>query len=218
MIQYGGEMDPYSVLGIPENASEEEIKRAYRKLIRIYHPDANVNNPDKDKAEEKFQEIQEAYDILIKEKQGRGYYYYSNRSSDTDTDAGNGLKAAANYIRAGYYKEALNALSGVPQGNRNGTWYFLAATASWNLGETEEARSYIDVAVKIEPGNLQFRQAMRQMDKSYGYEAAGTSWGGSYGNDWYDARSAGYGGREECGSFLRTLLDLLFFNVFCCFC
>ncbi len=46
-------MDPYKVLGIAPGATDEEIKRAYRNLSRKYHPDANVNNPDRAQAEEK---------------------------------------------------------------------------------------------------------------------------------------------------------------------
>ena len=57
--------DPYEVLGLGRGASEEEVKKAYRKLSRIYHPDANVNNPNKDQAEEKFKEIQQAYKAIM---------------------------------------------------------------------------------------------------------------------------------------------------------
>ena len=60
--------DPYSVLGVSQDASDEEIKKAYRRLSRKYHPDANINNPDKDKAEEKFKEVQQAYDQIMKER------------------------------------------------------------------------------------------------------------------------------------------------------
>ena len=55
-------MDPYQVLGVSRSASDEEIKKAYRSLSRKYHPDANVNNPNKAQAEEKFKEVQEAYE------------------------------------------------------------------------------------------------------------------------------------------------------------
>ena len=57
--------DPYSILGVSRNASDEEIKKAYRKLSRIYHPDANINNPNKDQAEAKFKEIQQAYQQIM---------------------------------------------------------------------------------------------------------------------------------------------------------
>ena len=50
--------DPYSILGVARGASEEEIKKAYKTLSRKYHPDANINNPNRDQAEERFKEIQ----------------------------------------------------------------------------------------------------------------------------------------------------------------
>ena len=66
--------DPYSVLGVSRDASEEEIKKAYKALSRKYHPDANINNPNKDQAEEKFKEIQAAYQQIMKERT-EGYSY-----------------------------------------------------------------------------------------------------------------------------------------------
>ena len=71
--------DPYKVLGIPRDASDDEVKKAYRQLSRKYHPDANVNNPDKDKAEEMFKLVQQAYQQVMYERQhpyagaGAGY-------------------------------------------------------------------------------------------------------------------------------------------------
>ena len=53
--------DPYSILGVDRNATDEDVKKAYRKLSRQYHPDANINNPKKDEAEAKFKEVQQAY-------------------------------------------------------------------------------------------------------------------------------------------------------------
>jgi molecular chaperone DnaJ len=54
-------VNPYQVLGVDKKASPEEIKKAYRKLARRYHPD---RNPGDDKAEERFKEVQTAYDIV----------------------------------------------------------------------------------------------------------------------------------------------------------
>ena len=62
-------VDPYSVLGVSRNATDEEIKKAYRKLSRKYHPDANINNPNKDQAEEKFKEVQQAYEQIMRERE-----------------------------------------------------------------------------------------------------------------------------------------------------
>lgn len=60
--------DPYAVLGVTRGASEEEIKKAYRQLSRKYHPDSNINNPNAEQAEQKFKEIQEAYDQIQKRR------------------------------------------------------------------------------------------------------------------------------------------------------
>ena len=73
--------DPYSVLGISRGASTEEIKKAYRQLSRKYHPDANVNNPNKAQAEEKFKQVQEAYNQIIHEKENGGSSYGSYSGS-----------------------------------------------------------------------------------------------------------------------------------------
>ena len=57
--------DPYQILGVPRDAGDDEIKKAYRSLSRKYHPDANINNPNKEHAEAKFKEIQQAYQVLM---------------------------------------------------------------------------------------------------------------------------------------------------------
>ena len=64
--------DPYSVLGVYKSASDDEIKKAYRRLSRKYHPDANINNPHKDEAEARFKEVQQAYQQIMDERE-RGY-------------------------------------------------------------------------------------------------------------------------------------------------
>ena len=90
--------NPYEVLGVSRDASEDEIKKAYRALSRKYHPDANVNNPNKAQAEEKFKQIQEAYQQIVKERtEGFGNTGYGN-SGYGNTGYGRGT----GYGNAGY--------------------------------------------------------------------------------------------------------------------
>ncbi|NBO80910.1 MAG: molecular chaperone DnaJ, partial [Actinobacteria bacterium] len=64
------EKDYYAVLGVPQNASAKDITKAYRKLARQYHPDANPNNAA---AEERFKEVSAAYDVIGNEDKRREY-------------------------------------------------------------------------------------------------------------------------------------------------
>ncbi|WP_286153359.1 J domain-containing protein, partial [Sporofaciens musculi] len=103
--------DPYRVLGIPQNASDEDIKKAYRNLSRKYHPDANINNPNKDQAEARFKEVQQAYQQIMQERENqdsdtyggfgnfRGfnaqYQYTGTNGGETEEDLH--MKAASNF-------------------------------------------------------------------------------------------------------------------------
>ena len=88
--------DPYSVLGVSRDASEEEIKKAYKALSRKYHPDANINNPNKDQAEEKFKEIQAAYQQIMKERT-EGYSYGGGYGRQTYGGSGSGYGGSQGY-------------------------------------------------------------------------------------------------------------------------
>ena len=142
-------LDPYSVLGVPRNASDDEIKKAYRKLSRKYHPDANINNPNKDQAEEKFKEVQQAYEQIMKEREygsssQNGYGSYGNYggfgnygnagSSAYQDEESMRRRAAANYVQSGHFQEAMNVLDSL--GQKNGEWYYLAAMANMGMPTT----------------------------------------------------------------------------------
>ncbi len=201
--------DPYQVLGVDRTSGMDEIKKAYRKLSRIYHPDANVNNPNKDQAEVKFKEIQAAYQQIVDEKEngGRsaygqsGYYgagsqggyqnqsyggfedffggYGGQRQESTDSPR---LQAAINYIRNGYYKEAVNVLESMMAAERNAKWYYYSAQANYGLGNNITAQEHAARAVQMEPGNYQYEMLLRRLQSGESwYAERGTSYGRSVG-------------------------------------
>ena len=162
--------DPYQILGISRGASDEEIKKAYRNLSRKYHPDANMNNPNKAAAEEKFKQVQQAYDQIMKEKEqgaygGYGSYGfggYQSRQSSANNEYENHLRAAANYIQSRHFKEALNVLNAM-QG-RNALWYYYSAIANNGAGNNVIALEHAKKAAALEPNNYQYRQLVQQLE------------------------------------------------------
>ena len=95
--------NPYDTLGVSPSATDEEIKKAYRALSRKYHPDANVNNPNREQAEERFKEIQQAYNQIMQEKQqgggsftGFGSARYGSYGHQTQEDPQ--MRAAASFL------------------------------------------------------------------------------------------------------------------------
>ena len=198
-------IDPYQVLGVSRSASDDEIKKAYRALSRKYHPDANVNNPNKEQAEEKFKQVQQAYDQIMKEKQQGssydgaygGFYgnYYGGQSSRHEESSR--LQAAANYIQNRYYKEALNVLNDIPFSERQGRWYYYSAIANQGMGNTATAMEHIRRAVELEPSNIQYRQFQEHME---------------YGGTWYTSMGSGYERPYSGGDWCFKMLLL---NLFC---
>lgn len=175
--------NPYSVLGVSENATDEEVKKAYRELSRKYHPDSYANNPLKDLAEDKFKEVQEAYDQIMKERsQGGSYSYgygqgsYSSRNSGgytTDVK----YQTVCDYINFRQFRNAIDELNRMP--DRDGRWYYLSAIANAGLGNNYQANSDANRAVAMEPGNQEYRNFLNQLQsgqqryQNYGYPRQG---------------------------------------------
>ena len=172
--------DPYSVLGISPNASDDEVKKAYRELARKYHPDNYQNNPLADLAEEKMKEINEAYDTITKQRSGGGGSYqqssgsYGGYTQQRSYSSGSSTYARVrNLINAGDLGTAERLLQEVPQ--RDGEWYFLVGSIAYRKGWLDEAMQNYTLAVQMDPGNMEYRQALSMMQqrgggyRPYGY-------------------------------------------------
>lgn len=179
--------NPYDVLGVSSDASDDEIKRAYRDLTKKYHPDANVNNPLAELAEEKFKEVQEAYDEIMRQRESGGGSYssygYSSAYGGGSSYGGGSeqdvqMQAVFNYINSRQYQTALKLLNEMP--NRTAVWYYASGAANAGIGNNVVAREHAAQAVNMEPNNVQFRQLLNQLDwNSQRYQ--NSPYGGGYG-------------------------------------
>lgn len=165
--------DPYSVLGVSRNASQDEIKKAYRDLARKYHPDNYVNNPLADLAQEKMKEINEAYDAITKGYGTQSSSSY-NRSSYQETSgaAGNARQSGGNYanfkyseirsdIQTGNISRAEQRLKFIA--DRDAEWYFLQGCIQQRKGWFFEAKQNFETAYRMAPNNYEYRNALASM-------------------------------------------------------
>lgn len=177
-------MDPYRVLGVAPGASEEEIKRAYKTLSKKYHPDANMNNPNKEAYEEKFKEVQQAYDMLMKHHEAPETYWgmYNQNSGSYGSNPSQDemyFNAARTYIQNGRLDEAMNVLNGMS--NRNGEWYFLRANVYLRRGMDAAAIEDAKIAVQLDPYNMTYRQFYDSMFyRQQGYGQTGETYGRTF--------------------------------------
>ena len=183
--------DPYSVLGVSQNASDDEVKKAYRELARKYHPDNYQNNPLADLAEEKMKEINEAYDTITKQRSGEmprsggygGGYQQGYASNPT-------YGRVRNLINVGDLTQAEQLLYQV--GQKDGEWYFLSGSIAYRRGWLDEAMQNYTLAVQMDPNNMEYRQALTVMQRG--------SMGGY--------RPAGYGGGIDSMDCCTTMMCL----------
>lgn len=180
--------DPYKVLGVPPTASDDEIQKAYRRLVKKYHPDVN---PGDENAERKMREINAAYDQIRNIREGKASYggqngnpygntgsygggYYGGFSWEDIFGSGFGggysqqestteMTAARNYINSGHYSEALNVLNSIDPSQRGARWYYFHALANYGLGNRIEAMSDAEQAARMEPGNMEYQQLLNRM-------------------------------------------------------
>lgn len=209
--------DPYKILGVSPDASDEDIKKAYRRLAKKYHPDLNPGDAE---AARKMQQINAAYEQIKNPEQATGgqsgyggyqsggygyggyggygsYSGYSGYGNAQDEDPYQ--RSAYQYIRFRRYQEALNALENST--SRNARWYYLSALANDGLGNQVTALEHIRRAVSMEPDNMEYLRILNMM------ENGGTTYrnqAGSY---------RGFGMRASpCANLLLCWLA----NLFCC--
>jgi len=159
--------NPYEVLGIREGTDVEGIKKAYKELVKKYHPDQYRNNPLSDLAEDKLKEINEAYDYLMKnagtQNGSRSYGHqgesgYGNNQNDADRNYYNQARTNINMGNVAAAEEILNRVS-----FKSGEWHYLRGLIFMRRGWYNEAVTSLRTACDMEPGNFEFRDALNKV-------------------------------------------------------
>lgn len=172
--------NPYQVLGVPESASDEEIKRAYRELARKYHPDNYHDNPLADLAQEKMKEINAAYEQVTKQRSGASRTYQQSGGYSGTYQQSGGYQGG--YSGGGYSASGSSVLQQVRMAihtgdlsraealldhfkDHNAEWNYLRGVVCYLRGWVDEAKRYYQTACQMEPGNAEYRQALEYMER-----------------------------------------------------
>lgn len=158
--------NPYEVLGIKEGASQEEIKAAYREQVKKYHPDKHQDNPLADLAEERLQEINEAYEYLTKNGGKSGFESFTGGNQGNGRSGGNPsqnpefveVRRMIDRGNLGGAEAALNRIK-----TRNGEWFFLNGMLSLRKGWYDDAMNQVQTAISMDPSNMEYRNAMNSI-------------------------------------------------------
>lgn len=186
--------NPYEVLGINENASEEEIKKAYRTLVKQYHPDRHTDNPLKDLADEKLREINQAYDSIISNSGKKRSGGYDSGFKSTD------FQQVRDFINKRDFKSADQLLRQTT--DRNAEWHYLMGVVFMNQGWYDQALSYVEKAVTMDPSNAEYQNVFNQLK----------SRSGNYRTNVYDR------GYKSSGNNLCNACSCLLCTDCCCEC
>ena len=147
--------DPYEVLGVPKNATQDEIKAAYRKLAKQYHPDKYVGNPLADLAAEKFKEINEAYETLS------GNSAQASHSGAYQGSAGV-FAQVRNLININQLSEAEHILDNTSE--RGAEWFFLKGSIYIRRGWHDQGVNFLRQAVNLDPSNTEYRRTLNAIE------------------------------------------------------
>ena len=195
--------DPYKILGVSWDASDEEIKQAYRRLAKKYHPDLNPGDAE---AAKKMQQVNAAYEQIKNPDKGytagSGYDPFGGFGGSyrqEQSDEQRYQQAAWQYIRYGSFREALNVLQNAQR--RDARWYYLSALANNGLGNQVTALEHIRRAVSMEPDNMEYIRALNEIE---------------HGGAAYRRQAGNYGGFTMRGGSIFNMCMCLLAQMFCC--
>jgi molecular chaperone DnaJ len=155
-------MDPYSILGVSASASDEEIKKAYRDLVKKYHPDKYRDSDLNDLAEEKLKSINKAYDDIVRmRKDGGGYntnpsgggYSYNNYAGAGSASFAR-IRSMIQMRQLNQAEKELDAMT-----NQNAEWHYLKGVICMQRGWADGAKEHFKKATDMAPSNQEYRQA-----------------------------------------------------------
>ncbi len=181
--------DPYKVLGVKPTDSDDEIKEAYRKLARKYHPDKYADGDLKELAEEKMKEVNAAYEEIQKMRQGGSSGGSGSNSSYGDRKNFANIRRNINTGNIGAAEAELNA---VDQGDRGAEWHYLMGCVLIKKGYYVDAQRMINTACNMDPSNSEYRAALDRLNM----QARG------YGGGYQTSQASGCSGCDVCSSLL----------------
>lgn len=156
--------DPYKVLQVSPEASDEEIKAAYREMARKYHPDNYTGNPLSDLATEKMQEINEAYDQITAMRQAGGGRSKAGHTGGGYAGTTSQFADIRRLVASRRITEAEELLDGVPQARRDAEWHFLKGTVQQLRGWLDDAYRNYAAACDMDPQNPEYKNAFSQLN------------------------------------------------------
>jgi hypothetical protein len=174
-------MDAYKILGVSPSATDEEIKQAYRALVRKYHPDKYANTDLAEMANEKMKEINAAYEQIQQARRSGGENSQQNTSYGNPfeganaqrRDSGSTFGRIRQHINNGALDDAYALLIGMPDGERGSEWHFLMGCVLLRRGQIIDAQSHLDTACRIDPYNAEYRTVRDRLRAQTAAQAGG---------------------------------------------